>query len=98
VHFQQLQLLVDRLRQTKPLGHQLHRAAAAERVAEAASAATGAEGAECGQDAGASGWAGIRRRRRVVPHAPRKLRQPRSKYSWAELMRRVYAIDVLVCP
>jgi hypothetical protein len=73
-------------------------AAAAERVAGAASAATGAEGAECGQEPGASGWAGIRRRRPVVPHAPRKLRRPRSKYSWAELMRRVYAIDVLVCP
>ena len=40
------------------------------------------------------------RRRRVpsVPHAPRKSHSPRQRHSWAELLRRVYLIDVLTCP
>ena len=42
------------------------------------------------------GFVGIRRR--SVPHAPGKRRRGRPRYSWAELMRRVYCIDVLVCP
>ena len=33
-----------------------------------------------------------------VPHAPRKVRIPRSKYTWAELMRRVFLVEVLMCP
>ena len=33
-----------------------------------------------------------------VRHAPRKVRIPRSKYTWAELMRRVFLIEVLMCP
>jgi len=37
-------------------------------------------------------------RKKQVPHAPRKLRIPRSRYSWAELMRRVFLLEVLVCP
>ena len=37
--------------------------------------------------------------RRVVPHAPGKRRRGgRRRYSWAELLRRVFEIDVLVCP
>ncbi len=35
--------------------------------------------------------------RRVVPHAPRKRRRGQRRYSWAELLRRVHLIDVLVC-
>jgi len=33
-----------------------------------------------------------------VPHAPGKHRRPRARHSWAELMRRVFEIDVLTCP
>ncbi|MDO8349366.1 MAG: transposase [Planctomycetota bacterium] len=37
--------------------------------------------------------------RRIVPHAPGKRRRGgRRRYPWAELMRRVFLIDVLVCP
>jgi Putative transposase len=32
-----------------------------------------------------------------VPHAPSKNRRPRSRHSWAELMRRVFLLDVLTC-
>ena len=40
----------------------------------------------------------LRRRRRSVPHAPRKRRRGGvRRYPWAELLRRVFAIDVLVC-
>jgi hypothetical protein len=35
--------------------------------------------------------------RRVVPHAPGKRRRGQRRYSWAELLRRVHLIDVLVC-
>jgi hypothetical protein len=34
----------------------------------------------------------------AVPHAPTKTRLPRRRYSWAELMRRVFLFDVLTCP
>ena len=45
----------------------------------------------------------LRRRRKVVPHAPnggRPVRSsgPRRRYPWADLLRRVFAIDVLSCP
>ena len=37
--------------------------------------------------------------RRVVPHAPvRRRRAGRRRYPWAELMRRVFEVDVLLCP
>ena len=39
-----------------------------------------------------------RRRMPSVPHAPRKNHSPRQRHSWAELLRRVYLIDVLTCP
>ena len=40
----------------------------------------------------------LRCRRRSVPHAPRKRRRGGvRRYPWAELLRRVFAIDVLVC-
>ena len=32
-----------------------------------------------------------------VPHAPAR-QAPRKNYSWAELLRRVFLIDVLTCP
>lgn len=38
------------------------------------------------------------RRRRVVPHAPGKWRGGRPRYSWAELLKRVFLVDVLTCP
>lgn len=34
---------------------------------------------------------------RRVPHAPGKRRRGRRPYTWAELLRRVFAIDVFVC-
>ena len=37
-------------------------------------------------------------RQRTVPHQPGKRRQGRRRYSWAELLRRVFLIDVLACP
>lgn len=41
----------------------------------------------------------LRRRRELsIPHAPTKNRRPRQRHSWAELLRRVYPIDVLTCP
>jgi hypothetical protein len=41
----------------------------------------------------------LRRRRRSVPHAPGKRRRGGvRRYPWAELLRRVFDIDVLVCP
>ena len=36
-------------------------------------------------------------RRRSVPHAPGKRRRGGRRYTWAELLRRVYLIEVLVC-
>ncbi|MEQ1633469.1 MAG: transposase, partial [Planctomycetota bacterium] len=39
-----------------------------------------------------------RRRQPSVPHAPTKSRRPRQRYSWAELLRRVFLVDVLTCP
>ncbi len=36
--------------------------------------------------------------RRVVPHVPGKRRRGRRRHSWAELLRRVFLIEVLVCP
>jgi hypothetical protein len=41
----------------------------------------------------------LRSRRRSVPHAPGRRRWGGvRRYPWAELLRRVFAIDVLVCP
>ena len=45
----------------------------------------------------------LRRRRKVVPHAPNGGRQGgsptrRRRYPWAQLLRRVFEIDVFVCP
>ena len=37
-------------------------------------------------------------RRPFVPHAPGKPRRPRRRHAWAELLRRVFLIDVLTCP
>lgn len=51
-------------------------------------------------DAGAEAGDEVGRRllaRRVVPHAPGKRRRGQRRYSWAELLRRVWLIDVLVC-
>ena len=40
-----------------------------------------------------------RRQRARVPHRPAKRRvHGRRYYTWAELLRRVYAVDVLTCP
>ncbi|MGE3171433.1 MAG: hypothetical protein AB7O97_02330 [Planctomycetota bacterium] len=33
-----------------------------------------------------------------VPHVPSRLPGPRKAYTWAELMQRVFRIDVLTCP
>ena len=38
------------------------------------------------------------RRRARVPHAPGARRRGRRRYSWAELLARVFAIDVWLCP
>ena len=38
------------------------------------------------------------RRRDRVPHRPAKRRVRQRYYTWAELLRRVYAVDVLTCP
>jgi len=38
------------------------------------------------------------RRRRSVPHAPGCRRRRVRRYPWAELLRRVFAVEVLVCP
>ena len=35
---------------------------------------------------------------RRVPHLPGRRRRGRPRHSWAELLRRVFLIDVLVCP
>jgi hypothetical protein len=35
---------------------------------------------------------------RRVPHAPGKRRRGRRRYTWAELLARVFAIEVFVCP
>jgi len=41
----------------------------------------------------------LRPSRRSVPHAPGQRRRGGGRrYGWAELLRRVFAIDVLVCP
>lgn len=37
-------------------------------------------------------------RQPFVLHAPAKPHRPRKRYSWAELLRRVFLIDVLTCP
>jgi hypothetical protein len=40
-----------------------------------------------------------RRQRARVPHRPAKRRvHGRRYYTWAELLRRVYAVDILTCP
>jgi hypothetical protein len=36
-------------------------------------------------------------RKPFVPHAPSKNRRPRPRHSWAELLRRVFLLDVLTC-
>ena len=36
--------------------------------------------------------------RRIVPHVPGKRRRGRPRYTWAELLRRVYLVEVLRCP
>jgi len=40
----------------------------------------------------------IEPRQSAVPHAPSKRHVPRARHSWAELMRRVFEIEVLICP
>ena len=62
------------------------------------------DGADAAQnveaDAGVEEGGEVGRRlqaRRVVPHAPGKRRRGGRRYSWAELLRRVHLIDVLVC-
>ena len=43
--------------------------------------------------------AALRRRRGTVPHAPGKRRRGGvRRYPWAELLRRVFEVEVLVCP
>jgi hypothetical protein len=43
--------------------------------------------------------AGPRRRSRFVPHRPgQRRRGGRPRYAWADLLRRVFLVDVLVCP
>jgi hypothetical protein len=42
---------------------------------------------------------GIERRPLMVPHAPRKRRRgPPRRYPWADLLRRVFGTEVLICP
>jgi len=36
--------------------------------------------------------------RRIAPHAPGKRRRGRPRYTWAELLQRVYLVEVLRCP
>ena len=36
--------------------------------------------------------------RHSVPHAPGKRRRGGRRYTWAEMLRRVWLLDVLVCP
>jgi Putative transposase/Transposase zinc-binding domain len=38
------------------------------------------------------------RPRAPVPHVPSRLRGPRKAYTWAELLRRVFLVNVLTCP
>ena len=37
-------------------------------------------------------------RHRTVPHRPGQRRRGGRRYTWAELLRRVYLVEVLVCP
>ena len=61
-----------------------------------------AESAAAGEEIEAGDEAGRRMQgRRSVPHLPGKRRRGSRRYrrySWAELLRRVYLLDVLVCP
>ncbi len=53
------------------------------------------------QEAGSAAIDALRRRRSSVPHVPRHRGRPRGgvrRYPWAELLRRVFAVEVLVCP
>jgi hypothetical protein len=43
------------------------------------------------------GLAAGKPRKPFVPHAPAKNHRPRARYSWAELMQRVFLLDVLTC-
>ena len=65
-------------------------------VAAEADASSAAE-----DDARAAAIEQLRRRRRVVPHAPGYRRRRAGgvrRYPWAELLRRVFEVNVLVCP
>jgi hypothetical protein len=53
---------------------------------------------EAAEDQGSDDGGGAAKPTQKVPHAPRKIQIPRSRYSWAELMRRVWLVDVLNCP
>jgi len=67
-------------------------------------AAVADEGGETGpQERAVQAVLALRRRRKVVPHAPNGGRADRStkrrrRYPWAELLQRVFEIDVFVCP
>ena len=56
---------------------------------------TDAEGSGAARDDDRA--AKVEPRQPFVPHAPGKHRRPRARHSWAELMRRVFEIDVLTC-
>jgi hypothetical protein len=47
--------------------------------------------------ADSAGGGGLHGRRRSVPHRPGKRRCGRPRYPWAELLRRVFWSDVLLC-
>ncbi len=57
-------------------------------------------GSEVEEPAGIDGAAvrELLRRRVRVPHAPGKRRGGRRRYSWAELLARVFSLDVWLCP
>ncbi len=57
----------------------------------------GAGAAEAGESEPEPAVAAALLARRNVPHAPGRRRRGRRRYSWAELLRHVFLIDVLVC-
>ena len=58
-----------------------------------------ANDADVASAAGTRAIDSLRRQRRSVPHAPSKRRRGETRrYPWAELLRRVFELDVLVCP
>jgi len=65
-----------------------------------AEAVAGEAGAPAEQEAGSAAIDALRRRRSSVPHAPGHRRHRASgvrRYPWAELLRRVFKVEVLVC-